>query len=79
MPKKFTLTPYRTAAQFGREVLAARDRMGMTQAELAKSAGVGLKFLYQLEHGKETLRLDKVMDVLDALSIRMVFLPPKAR
>ena len=79
MPKTFTKIPYRTGAQFGRQIWAARDRMNLTQAELAKRAGVGLKFLYQLEHGKETLRMDKVMDVLEVLSIRMVFLAPRTR
>ena len=67
--------PYRNAAQFGREVRASRERMGLTQAELAKRAGVGSKFLYELEHGKDTLRMDKVLDVLDVLSIQIVFLP----
>ena len=79
MPTAPTSIPFRTAAQFGRQVRAARERMSLTQAELAKRARVGLKFLYQLEHGKETLRLDKVMDVLDVLSIRIVFLPPGVR
>jgi len=75
MQDKSIVTPYRTASQFGRQVRTARERLGITQAELGKRAGVGLKFLYQLEHGKDTLRMDKVMDVLDVLSIQMVFLP----
>ena len=53
--------------------------MGLTQIELAQRAGVGSKFLYELEHGKDTLRMDKVMDVLEVLSIQMVFLPPTPR
>ena len=79
MPKRPALIPYRTASQFGRQIWTARDRMNLTQAELAKRAGVGLKFLYQLEHGKETLRMDKVMDVLEVLSIQMVFLAQRSK
>lgn len=36
----------------------------MTQVELAAKAGVGLRFLRDLEQGKKTLRIDKVNQVL---------------
>ena len=36
----------------------------LTQTQLAEKAGVGLRFLRELEQGKETLRLDKVNQVL---------------
>lgn len=38
--------------------------MGLTQVDLAERAGVGLRFVRDLEQGKETLRLDKVNQVL---------------
>jgi y4mF family transcriptional regulator len=41
-----------------------RKELGLTQAECADRAGVGLRFLRDLEQGKETLRLDKVNQVL---------------
>jgi len=44
-----------------------RDRrklVKLTQPELAEKAGVGLRFVRELEQGKETLRLDKVNQVL---------------
>jgi y4mF family transcriptional regulator len=41
-----------------------RNAAGLTQPELAEKAGVGLRFLRELEQGKETLRLDKVNQVL---------------
>jgi HTH-type transcriptional regulator / antitoxin HipB len=53
-------------------VRAAREAAGMTQASLAARAGVGLKFLYELESGKDTLRTDKVLDVLDVLGLRLL-------
>ena len=36
----------------------------LTQRELAEKAGVGLRFIRDMEQGKETLRLDKVNQVL---------------
>lgn len=41
-----------------------RKAVGLTQSELASKAGVGLRFIRDLEQGKETLRLDKVNQVL---------------
>ncbi len=41
-----------------------RNQAGLTQPDLAEKAGVGLRFLRELEQGKETLRLDKVNQVL---------------
>jgi len=37
---------------------------GFTQVELAQKAGVGLRFMRELEQGKATLRIDKVNQVL---------------
>ncbi len=41
-----------------------RKICGLTQYDLAEKAGVGLRFVRELERGKETLRLDKVNEVL---------------
>ena len=41
-----------------------RNKLRMTQEELAEKAGVGLRFIRELEQGKETLRMDKVNQVL---------------
>lgn len=45
-------------------VKSRRKAVGLTQPELAEKAGVGLRFVRELEQGKETLRLDKVNQVL---------------
>jgi y4mF family transcriptional regulator len=41
-----------------------RKAVSLTQPELAEKAGVGLRFVRELEQGKQTLRLDKVNQVL---------------
>jgi y4mF family transcriptional regulator len=41
-----------------------RKQNKLTQPELAMKAGVGLRFIRDLEQGKHTLRMDKVNDVL---------------
>ena len=45
-------------------VKAKRKQNKLTQPELALKAGVGLRFVRDLEQGKNTLRMDKVNDVL---------------
>jgi y4mF family transcriptional regulator len=41
-------------------IRAKRKQVNLTQPELAKKAGVGLRFIHELERGKTTLRMDKV-------------------
>lgn len=41
-----------------------RNAARLTQPELADKAGVGLRFVRELEQGKETLRIDKINQVL---------------
>lgn len=41
-----------------------RKILGLTQESLAEKAGVGLRFIRDLEQGKESLRMDKVNQVL---------------
>ena len=41
-----------------------RRRAGLTQIEFARTIGVGLRFIRDLEQGKTTVRTDKVNDVL---------------
>jgi y4mF family transcriptional regulator len=52
----------------GNEIKELRRRARLSQIELAERAGVGLRFVRELERGKETVRLDKVNQVLRLLS-----------
>ena len=51
----------------GAALRATRKRLGLTQADLALAAGVGLRFIVELEGGKPTVRLEQVLRVVDAL------------
>ena len=48
-----------------------RQSLGFTQKDLAERAGVGLRFIRDLEQGKRSLRLDKVNQVLALFGHRM--------
>ena len=61
------MTSIRSPQQLGRALRAARKRLGLTQTQLALAAGVGVRFIVDLEAGKPTLRLENVLRVLHAL------------
>jgi y4mF family transcriptional regulator len=65
-----------TIDEIGTVVRQARLAQGLRQDQLAAAAGVGLRFLVELERGKPTVRLDKVLAVLSALGCRLDVTPP---
>lgn len=52
-----------------------RKSVKLTQPELAEKAGVGLRFIRELEQGKESLRLDKVNQVLQLFGYQVGAIP----
>ncbi len=48
-----------------------RRSSGLTQTELAQKAGVGLRFIRDLEQGKESMRIDKINQVLELFGHRL--------
>jgi len=52
-----------------------RKVVKLTQPELAEKAGVGLRFIRELEQGKQTLRLDKVNQVLQLFGCEVGAVP----
>ena len=46
-------------------VKAMRKKYNLTQVELSEKSGVGLRLVRELEQGKQTLRLDKVNQILN--------------
>lgn len=57
--------------QLARFVKEMRRQHGLTQVDLSERAGVGLRFVRELEQGKPSLRLDKVNDVLALFGAEM--------
>lgn len=56
-----------TTPQLGAALRRARKALGLTQTQLALAAGVGPRFVVELEAGKATVRLAQVLRVLAAL------------
>ena len=50
--------------KIGKSIKEIRKKYNLTQVELSDRAGVGLRFLRELEQGKPTVRLDKITQVL---------------
>lgn len=53
-----------------------RSRSGLTQQELATLAGVGKNLIYELEKGKQTVRLENLLKVLRILNLEIDFRGP---
>jgi y4mF family transcriptional regulator len=59
------------------EIVKKHRRMsGLSQAELAKLAGVGKTVVFDLEHGKQSVRYDTLMKILSVLNITISFHSP---
>jgi HTH-type transcriptional regulator / antitoxin HipB len=67
-----------TPKQIGELVKSVRKQMGATQKDLAMTSGTGLRFIIELEQGKPTCQIGKVLTVLNTLGITMTFTPPVA-
>jgi HTH-type transcriptional regulator/antitoxin HipB len=68
--------PITDTTSLGRRVRDVRRALGLTQPDLALSAGVGVRFIVDLERGKPTAQIGKVMTVLAALRIEVELSPP---
>lgn len=63
--------PVTCAADLGQAVRRKRKADGLTLAEVAGLTSVGVRFLSELENGKPTVRLDKLLTVLRALGLQL--------
>lgn len=67
-----------TPKQIGELVKSVRKQMGATQKDLAMTSGTGLRFIIELEQGKSTCQIGKVLLVLNTLGVAINFTPPSA-
>ncbi len=64
-----------TAEKLGDLVKKRRKELGMNQGELALVSGTGVRFISDLENGKETCELGKTLEVLANLGLELAFTP----
>ncbi|MDY7106440.1 MAG: helix-turn-helix domain-containing protein [Actinomycetota bacterium] len=67
--------PVRTSMELGEEIRRARTEAGLSQAALAARAGVGRPWLSELEGGKRTVEVGRVLSVLGALDLAINLVP----
>jgi len=65
-----------TSEHIGELVRLTRKTMGVTQKDLALTSGTGLRFIIELEKGKPTCQIGKVLTVLQTLGIKLALTPP---
>jgi y4mF family transcriptional regulator len=59
------------AKAFGAAVRACRKKQGATQVQLAAIANTGVRFIGDLENGKQTVQLDKALRVAKIVGIKI--------
>ena len=67
-----------TVQEIGTLIRATRKGLGVTQRELALTSGTGLRFVVDLERGKETCEMGKALNILQTLGIKLTLVPPSA-
>ena len=60
----------------GKLIRDTRKRLGVTQRDLALTSGTGLRFVIDLEKGKETCQIGKALTILNTLGIKVTLTPP---
>ncbi len=69
--------PYRArlVKYMGRAIKDIRKKKKMTQGDLADITGVSIKFISDVERGKETIQMDKVFNLTRALGLQIYLTP----
>ncbi len=62
----------KTSEDIGKLISKKRKECGMTQAECASLSGVGTRFISELERGKPTLEIDKVLNVACMMGLKIL-------
>lgn len=68
----------RNPADLGKQIRAARRAQGLTQAELAETAGVGTRFVSELERGKSTAQLGLALDLARLVGVDLLAQPRRS-
>ena len=65
-----------TCESMGKTIRDLRRSQGLTQAQLAGLSNTGVRFISDLENGKETCHMGKILHVLDTLGVEIVIQSP---
>jgi HTH-type transcriptional regulator/antitoxin HipB len=65
-----------TTTQIGKLIRDTRKSIGVTQKDLALTSGTGIRFIIDLENGKETCEIGKALSILNTLGIKITLSPP---
>jgi y4mF family transcriptional regulator len=68
-----------TPQRIGTLIRTTRKSLGVTQKNLALTSGTGLRFIIDLEKGKETCQIGKALTVLHTLGIKLTMTPQSAK
>ena len=63
----------RTPEQLGAAIRTRRNHLKVTQKDLAMTCGTGLRFIIDLEKGKPTCQIGKILQVFQALGLELQF------
>lgn len=77
MPATAATTDLTSVKDLGKAIRDARTAMRLRQAEAALLCGVGVRFLSDLERGKETARLGPTLKVINGLGLALMLGPKK--
>ena len=72
-------TPVRTAASLGALVRSRRQQLALKQLDLAGLGNTGNRFIVDVERGKPTVQLQKVLDLMHLLGLEVIVRPRSAR
>ena len=67
--------PVRSTVELGALLRERRKQQSLTQLDLAGLGNTGNRFIVELENGKPTVQLQKVLDLLDLLGLEMIIRP----
>ena len=65
-----------TPKQIGKLIRETRKNLEVTQRDLALTSGTGMRFVSDLEKGKETCEIGKALRILNTLGIKVTLTPP---
>lgn len=72
-------TKVRSSAELGAVIREQRKRLALKQLDIAGMGNTGNRFIVDLENGKPTVQLQKVLDIMNLLGLEVVVRPKAAR